>query len=347
MRHIIENEFEPARIGRGQDVHTAERPLDDIDTAAAEWVARLGGAPLSPVERRDLDRWLGEDPRHRAAFDEARGVWAKMGLVRLGAELAMPPEWRRATRPVTPAWLRAAAAAVLLALSVAGGATLWFGDPRVVLTADHHTAPGEQKTVTLEDGSVVRLGPATAIAVDYSDAARRIKLLGGIAEFVPVPLAESGNRPFVVLAANGTARALGTRFTVNRMPHAVEVAVLEHDVEVRPGGGGGASPPVVLSPGQSIRYSEAGVGAVEEVGLDTAISWRHGSLVFDHRPLGDVVAELNRRRYGTIVIADRGLASRTVSGVFEAGEPEAAFATIVETLRIRAASLSPLVTVLY
>ena len=59
---------------------------DEIDTAAARWVVRLKARPLDTAERRLLDAWLNESPRHAAAFDEAQ----ERLLRQLGRGLAIP-----------------------------------------------------------------------------------------------------------------------------------------------------------------------------------------------------------------------------------------------------------------
>ncbi|WP_246782850.1 FecR family protein [Allostella humosa] len=245
-----------------------------------------------------------------------------------------------------PRWTHVAAVAASLLL-FAGSLAVWVGDPVVLATADYRTAPGEQRRVALADGSTVDLGPASAIAVDYGDSTRRVRLLSGVAYFTAAPADASEPRPFVVGAASGTARALGTRFMVERLSAAVEVTVAEHDVEVALAGAAADGPTVVVAPGQVVRYSESGLGAVHDANIERATAWQRGRLIFDDVPLGDVVAALNRYRHDRIVIAGAGLASRKVSGVFDTAAPDAALATIARDLRISAASLPLLVTVLF
>lgn len=328
-----------------QGVREPQDRQDDIDAAAAAWAARLGGDPLGAAERRALDRWLQASAAHAAAFDEARSAWVRMGALRFApgalAKDIVPPRRARPSRR----WLPAAIAACLL-LAVLG-TVYWAGDPAVLLAADHRTAPGERRLVTLVDGSTVELGPASAIAVRFGDGGRKVALLAGVAYFTAAPRAGAESRPFIVEAANGAARALGTQFMVERLAEAVEVTVAEHTVAVALDGADGRRPEVVLAPGQSVRYAKAGIGPVRTAGLDRATAWRRDRLIFDSVPLREVVSELNRYRRGRIVIADAALASRTVSGVFETHDPDAALATIARELGMRAAAIPPLVTLLY
>lgn len=321
-----------------------ERHQDDIDTAAAEWAARLGGDALSPREKRDLIRWLSAAPAHRAALEEAQAAWAVMGRLRLGPDalaVTLPPP--RVAQGRGGTWRRAAALAACVLGATWGGAAWWTGDPLTAFAADHRTNPGERKDITLADGSRVELGPASAIAIHYTDTARRIDLLSGQAFFIAAPMTAAEPRPFVVQAANGSAQALGTRFMVDRLEDGVEVAVTEHSVQVTQAHGDAH---VVVKAGQSVRYGRTGLGAPKDEAIDLDTAWHQGSLVFDRVPLSEVVAHLNRHRRGAIVISGPQLAGRVVSGVFDARDPDAALETLATVLGIRTASL-PLVTVLY
>lgn len=318
---------------------------DQIEEHAALWVARLGEGPLDAGTHRRLEQWLAEDPEHAAAFAEAQSAWALMDEVarapgRLGDALPQPP--RR--RPVARWRTLAALAASLLVLIT--GAVLWTGDLLPLVAADYRTAPGELRTVTLADGSVVELGPHSAIALRFDDRERRIDLIQGLAYFVAAPRRGAETRPFVVHAGAGTARALGTQFEVHRFSESVEVTVVEHDVAVALTAGDGQATDVVLSPGQSVRYAEAGIGQVRATNLDHALAWRRDRLIFDRVPLAQVVDELNLYRRGRIVIATSELAGRRVSGVFDMSDEEGALSIIARELDVRTVS-APLLTVLY
>ncbi len=241
-------------------------------------------------------------------------------------------------------WKWAAAAAILLLVA---GSSFWFGDPLVMMAADHSTRPGERRQLELSDGSSVELGPASAIAVRYSARERRVELLSGVAFFHPASVRQAEQRPFIVEASDGSVRALGTQFIIERLARAVDVTVVEHEVAVRAGGALGRDGEVVLSAGQSVRYSGDGLQAVRAVNADAAMAWRQGRLVFDNMPLHEVVAELGRYRRGKIVVAAGRLASRAVSGVFDIADSDSALDTICRELGVNRISVGPLVTILY
>src|ERR1700679_2606518 len=141
----------------------------------------------------------------------------------------------------------------------------------------------------------VSLDTASAIAVQFDGQERRVELLSGEAYFTVAPLQGSETRPLLVEAANGTAKALGTQFMMERQSDGAEVTVVEHRVQVTAGQPKGDKPGgdnpnvVVLSLGQSVRYDNAsGLGAITQANLDQATAWRRGRLLFDKMRLGDV-----------------------------------------------------------
>ncbi|WP_244538106.1 FecR family protein [Mesorhizobium sp. YR577] len=332
---------------------------EQIEAEAAEWVIRLGGASVSERDRREFDVWRSKSPKHIQAFDFALKTWGELASLRSEpSALTDDLEWATLQRsigvPSAPSrsfglqrlWHLAALSICLLAAIGFGG--FWYGNPVTMLMADYRAALGETRTVTLPDGSSVDLSSGSAIALHFDKKERRIELLQGEAYFTAAPMVGDETRPFVVQGDIGTATALGTQFLVDRHSDAVEVVVAEHEVRVALAGSHSQAASVVLSPGQSVRYSSAkGMGKVSERNVELASAWRRGRLVFDQMPLGDVVAELNRYRRGRIVISNSALASRKVSGVFETNDLDDALNTISTELRLRVVAIPPLVTVLY
>lgn len=319
---------------------------DEIGMRAAEWVARLDGLPLSEAEKRALQSWIEEAPDHRAAFEEASATWRELSLLRHD-----PAPWRGLAQPrrkSSPARRAAGIGALIGVLLLgAGGARYYFGDLWLLAIADYRTSPGELRTVTLADGSSVELGPASAIAIDFTDQERRVRFLAGEAFFSAMPRTAYEPRPFVVEAAGGTTTALGTQFVVEGAGDGADVLAIEHQINVAVQWGG-EKQDVVLSPGQEVRYTpERGMGRVRARDVETATAWRRGMLVFNGTPLSHVVETLNRYRRGRIIILDEALARRQVSGVFATDDLGDAIDTMTAELGIRARSIYPLITALY
>ena len=120
------------------------------------------------------------------------------------------------------AWL---AAAVLVLMVVTAARLPW-----PVWTADQRTLAGEQRVLTLDDGSRVTLAGDSAINLDLTDHQRRVTLLRGRVYFQVAP---DPQRPFLVEAGEARVRVTGTRFEVRRDGGVREA------VPGVPGGGGG------------------------------------------------------------------------------------------------------------
>jgi transmembrane sensor len=61
---------------------------------------------------------------------------------------------------------------------------------------------------------------------------------------------------------------------------------------------------------------------VQKVDSSRALAWSAGRLVFDSTPLSEVSAEFNRYNRVQLRIDSPGLAARTISGVFQASDPQ-------------------------
>jgi transmembrane sensor len=120
-------------------------------------------------------------------------------------------------------WLASAAAVVATAI----GASLFL--PSFV-GRTYETAVGEQRTLTLDDGSVLHLNTHSRVRVRLSHAVRQIDLLEGEAMF---EVEHDAKRPFLVSTGSATVRAVGTQFNVYRHPDAsTTVAVIEGVVQI-------------------------------------------------------------------------------------------------------------------
>lgn len=177
--------------------------------------------------------------------------------------------------------------------------------------ADYRTASGEQRRLTLADGTEVLLDTASAIDVHFDRDRRLVRLIAGQ---VLIATAHEAARPFVVATAEGRARALGTRFTVRQADGRSSVAVFEGAVALDPADGPGER---VLEAGQTASFTRRIIEPVEPLREETA-AWARGQLVADELRLDAFLAELGRYRAG-ILACDPAVADLRLSGVFPLG----------------------------
>jgi transmembrane sensor len=333
------------------------RLREQISAEAADWFARLSGGDVSPATREEFTNWTLRSPLHIEEFLAISRAWGDVGfatseayskddLIRAAREEPeadnVVPFAAASREPLSAiehgaasrvenqpegryAWRAAIAAMVLVVAGVISfGAVQWLGAPT------YRTAIGEQRTITLKDGSIVHLNTNSEISFAYADDERRIHLKRGEARF---EVAKNPERPFVVHTSRATVRALGTIFNVQVAPTNTAVAVLEGRVEVvsrdappRIDARSAEDAPEAAAPSlQRIQLAAGEQAAITPQGeilanagppLDRVKAWTERRLVFREDRLSDVVAEFNRYHEEQIRIADASLAEHRISGTF-------------------------------
>lgn len=297
-------------------------PTPAQEQAALAWLSLLHDRP-STGDQLTFSQWLRADPAHAEAYAQAQVIWelSESPARTLADEdaLALQGYLRAMDAPRRSPILRwsgalALAACLLLMISLGTGwqAQRWLDD----LRADHVSAPGEVRTVTLADQSRVTLDADSAIVVDFSHGQRRVKLIRGAVFF---SVTHTGD-PFVVAAEQGEARVLGTQFEVRRQPHGAQVTVLSGRVAVTADEHGQQQ---ILTAGQQVAYADGTAEKLHAVDSEAQLAWRQGWLTYYKTTLADVVEDLRRYYPGRIVLLNDELAARKVSGSFPSKDPQA------------------------
>lgn len=198
---------------------------------------------------------------------------------------------------------------------VGTGAVVWLVRDPGVTQQTYATAIGEQRTLTLPDGTEVRLDADSSVVARYSEHQREVEVERGRVQFV---VADDPKRPFRVEAGPSTIRDIGTTFQVARHGQHVSVGLIEGAVVVTASGSRERS---LLGPGQAVDVDARGaISAKRPFDLEVARGWTRGQLVFKQRRLDQLVAEMNRYSHTPVRLADPELEALTVSGVFHAGD---------------------------
>lgn len=211
-------------------------------------------------------------------------------------------------------------------LSLAVLATLAWLDP--AYRSEHYlTRVGERQTLNLADGTVVTLDAASELAVSWHLFSRRSELQRGQALFEVAPRVY---RPWLVDAGQASVRVVGTRFNVDRHASELRVSVAEGRVAVAAGGAERE-----LLPGQQVRASNAGLGALVAVDANAVGAWQGGQLVFQRTPLGEVLDTIGRYQDRPVRLQDARLATLPVSGVFDSAHVERLLALLPSILPVQ------------
>ena len=289
---------------------------------AAVWLARLQGDARTPEREAAFREWLRADPAHQKAFERATDIWAE--LPQMSEPRRSAPATATVRKPTQRAPLYAMAAVLLVAAAVA--TLLW-----VLRPAAYSTRIGEQKVATLEDGSRIALNTDSSVEVRYSKRERLVQLDRGEAMF---EVAHNVARPFLVRAGDKQIRAVGTSFVVRRDGDTVTVTLLHGKVAVTDARATQAGPgpaPTYLNPGDRLRAVAEAPVRIDTQPAEAATAWRRGQAFFSDTPLSDAVAEMNRYGGPRLILADPGIASLKVSGVFATNDT-GEFAHAVATL---------------
>lgn len=297
--------------------------IDPLTEQALSWLVRLHSGEETEADWHAYHDWKASAPDRSDAASRAESIWSRIGP-------ALKP--RKTGRNIT------SGIALAIGLTAAAAYMGAFG-PSSGWLADEATGFGERRTVVLADGSTVFLDAATSLDIAFSPAERRITLRDGQ---IFVTVSPDAKRRFVVAAQGGSVQALGTAFNVRTDENGVSVAVTEHTVRVK----SGASASVDVTQGNGVDYTRAGrLGIPTPVDTASATAWTNGELIFDNRPLGDVVKDIARYAGGTVVFTDTSLKELTITGVFKADDSAAFFAALEEALPVSVVRL-PLVTVI-
>lgn len=272
---------------------------------ACDWIVRLQAGDAA--DALSFDAWLEADPAHARAYDEALSTWNEYGANAGAVEAALSE--RRAPRSLSRrGWLAGGA----VAAAIAAAAVILPQMQTAPAPETFHTARGEQRSVTLEDGSTIALNAGTRLTVTLARDGRRVVLDEGQALF---DVAADARRPFTIAAGDRTVRVVGTRFDVRRREGRLSVTVAEGVVEVRPAQGA-AGAAFRLKPGQRLSHVEgAPTARITAASPAEALAWRSGRLVYRDQPLSEVVADLNAQFETPIRIEDPALAATPISGV--------------------------------
>lgn len=301
---------------------------------AAQWFLRLHARDLSVAERFEYLQWLKASPLHigetlqicklysilypmkkQLFFTNEDDISNVIDFSREGSVL--PPSRTRSS------WhIRALVAVLALGVAMLSGAVVkrtWFA-PTI------ETQASEWRSLALNDGSLVSVGPYTRLRNQFGERQRLLELARGEALF---EVAKDASRPFVVDAELAVVRATGTRFAVARRDLEVIVTVEEGTVLVSRDRA--QSNTVAVGRGEQTIVGGTWPPVVERVNATRALAWSNRHLIFENDTIATAAAEFNRRNRVQLVV-DPALRSQRVLGQFHADDP-ASFAQSIALSR--------------
>lgn len=323
-----------------------ESSPESVAEQAATWLVEFDSGPMPEAHRREFVAWLKRSPVHVEEFLQISALQREIGhspalqasleevladagdtIVTLD-EMRVPPSRPAAKAVRKPSWRAVAAGVLVLVTGALAAVTL------VYERGVYRTGVGEQRSVALEDGSVITLNTRSEVRVSFEENVRRVTLVDGEAMF---DVAHDAERPFHVRAGPMAIRVVGTRFNVYRRPDRTTVTVIEGKVDVEKisppqssplagedkGEGASASrltphASPTLTPGeQAIAAIDGDILQPPPVDIERVTAWTKRRAIFENAPLSEVAAEFNRYNRSNLVLEDPSLAARRVTGVFQ------------------------------
>lgn len=292
-------------------------PAKELERDAAKWLARIDRHDDSNAMDISLDdyaaqdpefsAWLNASPGHRVALLRLMAVWKRTH--RLSAlnspGRAMPGRHRWSARRFT-----AIAASILLAVAV----TIFLTQNPADDT--YETAQGTQQSVSLQDGSQIKLNSATKLVADISDMQRVVRLEQGEVFF---DIARDEKRPFKIIAGDRIVTVLGTKFSVHRRGDEIEVAVIEGRVRIN---SAGEEKTVIAGDIAQTAQDDIVMVSQDMARVVRELSWRKGLVIFDRATLEEAAGEFNRYNNTKFIIEDAEVSSIRVSGSFKTNNLE-------------------------
>jgi transmembrane sensor len=318
--------------------------IEDEQDAASEMHSMIvrslqGGA--GDIEQRRIAAWLARSPLNAKHYREIESVWKAADVLCTEvdppsapsfAELRQRPMARRIRRAAPPHPLarwrrRLLQTAAVFFVGVAAGylALLDRAEPGLG-TGEFVTRAGETVTLTLMDGTVVRLAPESRLRLTGS--AEREVWLHGQAFFA---VAKQPGSRFKVRTHFGDAVVLGTRFDLRARADEMRLLVVEGKVEV-------------AAQGETVAVVENEVARVIGSGPPTSeradsayiraeLDWAGDFLAFTSTPLEQVARELSFHYGVPVQVLDSTLARETVHGWFSDQPLDEVIAVVCRAVR--------------
>ncbi|WP_447970954.1 FecR family protein [Nitrospira sp. M1] len=324
--------------------HHQQPPSSSAREQALIWVVRLRSGDVTPEDLKNFEEWLHADQAHHQEYQAYTKMWGTLDHVPPFLEDELAEADRYWTQYARESWVSSLRggwswrpAVAVMSVAVVMVAWLVWGSPSPPIhEASYQTVKGEQRMVTLVDGSTILLNTDSQVSVRMSSEARVVTMQRGEAVFT---VAHESQRPFDVQAVNGIIHDIGTQFLVRQSSTNVQVAVLEGRVAVEVDTkasekSGPNSQPLVQ--GEQVEYtSEGTLSSIRSFNTQTTAAWRHGQLVFVETPLIEVLHEWARYRSGSIRLRDRSLGRVPISGSFRLDNINGFFQALEDILALR------------
>jgi len=288
---------------------------------AAHWFSQFNSGEELPSDQCAWQLWLNASPVNAWAWQQAERLQTRMAASESPASarvLALAAQGRHASR-------RRVVKAGLLLL---GGSAVGLGGYREVRQspwlADVRTGVGEQRSLSLNNGTALVLNTASAADVGDLPGAPWLRLRQGEL-MVTIPPRQSCR----VVTRDGAIEAGESRFAVRLFDSSSSLEVFGQQAQVTLASG----QTLQVSQGQRCQFNAQGFAPLETVAL-AADAWSQGLLIANDQRLDAFVSNLSRYRPGWLRCAP-GVAGLRISGTFRLADTEQILRALTTSLPVQ------------
>jgi transmembrane sensor len=253
-------------------------------------------------EQLQLFEWMSHDALHQKLFNEYCDLWGKSykhpisfntseAMQRLQHRIAV--EQASVEAPTTTVWLKIAAS--LLILFVTALSVYFLGKYSESSTTPTYTArstaSGQKITLTLTDGSVVRLNANSTLRFpeEFKGMKREVYLQGEA--FFEVQ--KDSLRPFIIHTGDVHTQVLGTSFNIKTSVSQIIVAVATGKVKVT----SGARTEFLLPKDKITYWLQDNYWKREKTDLERELAWKSNTIIIENKTLREA-ADILEKWYG-------------------------------------------------
>ncbi|HEY8919198.1 MAG TPA: FecR domain-containing protein [Chitinophaga sp.] len=170
------------------------------------------------------------------------------------------------------------------------------------------TFRGKEDSVSLPDGSTVRINAASRLEVQFSKTDRKVSFKGE-AYFRVAP----GRRPFIINTPYAAIEVLGTEFNVNTYDSGVtKISLVKGKIRVRAMG-----KDVIVRAGEELVYTHGSTFQLRACTCNVALAWQNGVCHFFNEDLNAIAPRLERLFDTCVVIDDERLLDKKYTGLID------------------------------
>lgn len=311
--------------------------LNAVREEAVQWFLDRLESRLSPTQEQRFQSWLNSSANHREIYCSVEKVWMVAGMGKddpiletTSPQLAKSSVEDRNDQDAEADLVdrgsgrsffkKALISCAVIVLAVAPATKLIYNfraAPAEEALQYFKTETGQRATITLPDGTVVKLDSKTEISFQRLPNERQVKLAFGRAYF---EVAKDPSKPFVVEAEGQTIRAIGTAFEVKIEADTVGVVLAEGKVRVEETGKPNLG--TDMTPGRQLTINPNRKWVLTNVDVEKETGWIDGRLIFLHDPLSQAIVEVNRYSARKLTFKDEPIPDKLIVGSFPAGDIE-------------------------